>query len=204
VTETREHWDRVYKTKRDDEVSWYQLHPERSLALIREAARDRTKSIIDIGGGASRLVDELVAAGYSDVTVLDVSSVALSHAQARLGQKAEAVNWIVADITQWRPHRAWAVWHDRAVFHFLTETALQDAYVAALSQATTAGSTIILATFALDGPERCSGLPVQRYSPQTLAARLGEGFALGAEAAERHRTPAGAIQSFAYSVFKRC
>jgi SAM-dependent methyltransferase len=204
VIETREHWDRVYKTKRDDEVSWYQLRPERSLALITEAAGDRTKSIIDIGGGASRLVDELIAAGYSDVTVLDVSSVALSHAKARLGQKAETVNWIVADITEWRPQRAWAVWHDRAVFHFLTDNALQDAYISALSQATTAGPTIILATFALDGPERCSGLPVQRYSPQTLAARLGRKFVLTGEAAERHRTPSGAIQSFAYAVFKRC
>lgn len=203
MIETRVHWDQVYETKRDDEVSWYQQRPECSLAMILEAAPDRQATIIDVGGGASRLVDELLAAGYADVTVLDVSEVAFRHAKARLGPKAGAVSWIVADITRWEPHRTWGVWHDRAVFHFLTEHALQGAYISALSRATTTGSTIIMATFALDGPERCSGLPVQRYSPQTLAARLGEGFVLTGEATERHRTPGGAMQSFAYSVFKR-
>jgi len=156
-----------------------------------------------VGGGASHLVDELLAAGYSDLTVLDVSAAALRRSQERLGAQASKVKWIAADITNWRPERIWRLWHDRAVFHFLTATADQNAYIAALKTATSAGSVIVMSCFALDGPERCSGLPVQRYSPTTLAARLGDEFALVSEAAEQHATPWGSVQSFAYAVLKR-
>lgn len=200
---TREHWEQVYGSKTETEVSWYQSRPERSFALIKSAASDLSASILDVGGGASHLVDELLEAGYSDVTVLDVSAAALERSKERLGPKAGKVSWIVADITQWRPTRRWQIWHDRAVFHFLTEPADQDAYLAALRAATVSGSIAVMSCFALDGPERCSGLPVQRYSPATLAARIGKDFELISELSEQHRTPWGSTQSFAYAMLKR-
>lgn len=203
MTDRREHWERVYAGKAETEVSWYQPHSERSLQSIRQASPDHSASVIDVGGGASRLVDDLLDDGFADIAVLDLSEAALAQSKARLGERAAKVAWIVADVTQWRPARTWAIWHDRAVFHFLTEPASQDAYVAALKAATTPGATVVLATFALDGPEKCSGLPVQRYSPVGLAARLGPGFALTAEAAETHLTPWGAQQKFSHAVLKR-
>lgn len=203
MTDPRSHWDNTYTVKPDTEVSWYQPEPDRSLGLIRSAAASPSASIIDVGGGASRLIDRLLADGYSDLTVLDISDVALSRSRNRLAALADKIAWIVADITAWQPPRTWDIWHDRAVFHFLTETAAQDAYIAALEAGTEAGSAIIMATFALNGPERCSGLPVQRYSAQTLAARLGPAFALYAEAAETHQTPFGTTQEFSYAAFKR-
>jgi SAM-dependent methyltransferase len=203
MSQAQEHWNRAYSTKAENEVSWFQRRPEKSLALIEAAAPDRSVPIIDVGGGASMLVDELVRAGYADVSVLDISEAALARSKARLGAKADGVSWIVADITSWRPERTWGVWHDRAAFHFLTDAARQATYIEALKKATAPGSVCIIATFALDGPERCSGLPVQRYSAATLAARLGTQFEPAAEEAERHVTPGGAVQSFVYSVFKR-
>ena len=197
------YWESVYATRKPTDVSWYQTHADRSLEFIRAAATDRAVSIVDVGGGASTLVDDLVADGYSDVTVLDISELALAQAKARLGAAANRVAWIAADITVWQPARTWNVWHDRAVFHFLVEKSPQDAYIAALLAATAPGATAILATFALDGPDKCSGLPVQRYSAQRLAERLGPSFHLESEAAERHRTPAGAEQRFIWAVFRR-
>lgn len=203
MSQAQEHWNRVYGTKAETEVSWFQRRPEKSLKLIEAAAPDRSAPIIDVGGGASRLADELLHVGYADVSVLDISEAALARSKARLGAEAASVSWIVADITQWQPARTWGVWHDRAVFHFLTDSARQTAYIEALKKATAPGSVCIISTFALDGPERCSGLPVERYSAATLASRLGAGFELVAEEAERHVTPGGAFQSFLYSVFKR-
>ena len=203
MTDTRAHWDGAYTAKAENQVSWFQVEPGKSLALIRDAAKSRDAGIVDIGGGASVLVDTLLRDGYSDLTVLDVSEVALGRTQARLGAAAEKVSWIVADITRWRPPRRWDVWHDRAVFHFLTDRADQDAYIAALTAATAPGAAILMATFAPDGPEKCSGLPVQRYSPSTIATRLGSGFRLYAEAAEDHVTPWGSTQKFAYAALKR-
>lgn len=159
--------------------------------------------IIDIGAGASRLADNLLAAGYSDLTLLDISDVALSRTKQRIGGVANKVTYIVADMTKWTPSRTWDIWHDRAVFHFLTDTAAQDAYIAALKQGTKPGSTVILSTFALTGPEKCSGLPVQRYSADTLAARLGPDFALYTHEAETHHTPFNTTQDFIYAGFKR-
>lgn len=200
---TEAHWNDVYATKADDEVSWFQARPERSLALIREAAPDRASSVIDIGAGTSRLLDALLSEGYRDLTALDISQTALDRLRRRLGPAGEPVEWIAADITKWLPERQWDVWHDRAVFHFLTGTADQDAYIAALSGGLRPGGTAIIATFALDGPEKCSGLPVQRYSGATLADRLGEGFRLISETPEVHVTPRGAVQKFAYAVLRR-
>jgi hypothetical protein len=203
MNETREHWEKVYTTRAETAVSWYQPVLAKSLELIREAAPDASSSIIDIGGGASTLPDSLLDAGYRDISVLDVSQAALIHSKARLGQRAADLKWIAADITKWSPERTWDVWHDRAVFHFLNEQAAQDRYIAALRGATTKGSKAVISTFALDGPERCSGLPVQRYSAKTLAQRVGTPFELIGEHSERHLTPGGAVQSFMFAVLIR-
>ncbi|MES2293720.1 MAG: class I SAM-dependent methyltransferase [Pseudomonadota bacterium] len=195
------HWNAAYTAKSETQVSWFQEVPARSLAMINAA--HPTGSVIDVGGGASRLVDALLQAGDRDITVLDISEAALDRARTRLGDKAALVRWICADITQWKPDRQWDIWHDRAVFHFLTEEPAQDAYIAALTAATHPGSAVIIATFAPSGPERCSGLPVRRYSPADLAQRLGQAFALYDEAAEKHVTPWGAVQDFACAALRR-
>lgn len=200
MTDRREHWDHTYTVKSDTAVSWYQDVPGRSLDLIRKAGKG---SVIDIGGGASRLVDRLLAESYADLTVLDISDVALGRSKERLGAQAGKVAWIVADITSWRPERQWDIWHDRAVFHFLTDPVTQDAYIAALKAGTRPGSFVVISTFALTGPEKCSGLPVQRYSAETLAARLGSDFVLLTQEAETHPTPFGTTQDFTYAVFTR-
>ncbi len=199
----REHWDGVYGTKREDEVSWFQKRPALSLALIREYAPDPATSIVDVGGGASSLVGELLGQGYGDISVLDISGAALERAKAKLGADAAKIEWIVADITAWTPPRRWHVWHDRAVFHFLTDTASQDTYIAALKAATAPGAIAIVSGFAPDGPEKCSGLPVVRYDAHSLAARFGSGFELLREEREEHETPGGAVQKFYYAVLRK-
>jgi 2-polyprenyl-3-methyl-5-hydroxy-6-metoxy-1,4-benzoquinol methylase len=199
----RGHWDNVYETKAETTVSWYRPHAERSLEFIESASPAHTASVIDVGGGASTLVDDLLTRGFSDITVLDIAEPALARAKARLGDKAGKIDWIVADISRWTPRRTWGIWHDRAVFHFLTDRQQQDAYLAALVTATQPGATAIISTFALDGPEKCSGLPVQRYSPETLAARVGSAFQLVDQSSETHRTPGGSEQRFSYAVLKR-
>ncbi len=196
-------WDQVYATKTENQVSWYQDNPEPSFGLIRSATSDLSASIIDVGGGASHLPDALLDSGYTDVTVLDVSSIALERAKARLGIRAAQASWITADVTRWKPQRQWRVWHDRAVFHFLTSREDQEAYVKALTQATANGSVVIVATFAPSGPERCSGLPVQRYSAEALSARLGAGFRIGHRTMVAHKTPFGSTQDFVFGVFRR-
>lgn len=200
---TRSHWDDVYTTKAETSVSWYQPHSVQSLELIASAAPSPASAIVDIGGGASRLVDDLIARGHTDLTVLDVAEAALAKSKRRLGSDAGKVAWIVADITDWRPPRAYDVWHDRAVFHFLTEPTQQEAYLSALRAGTLPGSIVVMATFALDGPDKCSGLPVRRYSPETLAVRLGPAFSLTGQAGEAHETPWGSEQRFSYATFLR-
>ncbi len=200
---TRSHWEDVYTSKAETAVSWYQPHSVRSLEWIASAAPDRGAAIVDIGGGASGLVDDLLATGYTDLTVLDVAESALAKSRKRLGGDAARIHWVVADITQWTPPRAYDVWHDRAVFHFLTGPDQQAAYVAALAAGTRPGSAVIIATFALDGPEKCSGLPVRRYSHDTLSKRLGPRFSLTSHATEAHTTPWGSEQRFQYSMFRR-
>ncbi|HLW74787.1 MAG TPA: class I SAM-dependent methyltransferase [Gammaproteobacteria bacterium] len=199
----KQHWEGVYQQKAEDAVSWFQVHPDYSLELIRAAGVKPADPIIDVGGGASRLVDHLLAEGYTDLTVLDIAEAALERAGARLGPMALQVQWLVADVTRWRPERRYRLWHDRAVFHFLTEAADRAAYRERLQAALASGGQAIIASFALDGPEMCSGLPVQRYSPATLAAELGAGFRLTASRDETHLTPAGKLQLFQYSVFAR-
>ena len=203
MSQAQEHWNRVYGTKAETEVSWFQRRPEKSLKLIEAAAPDRSVPIIDVGGGASRLADELLHVGYADVSVLDISEAALARSKARLGAQAASVSWMVADIAQWQPARTWGVWHDRAVFHFLTDSARQTAYIEALKKATAPGSVCIISTFALDGPERCSGLPVVRHDAASLGAMLGASFKLVESRRHDHQTPAGAIQRFQFSRFVR-
>ncbi len=197
-----EHWNRVYATKRETGVSWYQPKPALSLALIREYA-PQNASIIDIGGGASLLTAELVREGYGDLAVLDISAEALERAKENLGAEAAKIEWVVADIMAWKPTRQWQVWHDRAVFHFLTDAASQDAYIRALYAAALPGAIAIISGFAPDGPEKCSGLPVVRYDAQSLSKRIGAGFELLAEKREAHETPGGAMQKFYYAVLRK-
>jgi hypothetical protein len=199
----QEHWNQVYRTKAADSVSWYQPLPEPSLAALEAFAVPASAALIDVGGGASSLVDRLLARGWSDLTVLDIAEPALEADRARLGTAAGQVNWLTADITTWRPARSYDVWHDRALFHFLTEAADRTAYRAALTAGTTPGSLVIIATFAADGPERCSGLAVRRYDATTLAAELGAGFALQRDWREEHVTPAGGRQAFQWCMFRR-
>ena len=198
----KQHWDEVYAEKAEDTVSWFQVHLDLSLELIRAAGTAPADPVIDVGGGASRLVDHLLHAGYRDLTVLDIAAAALERAGTRLGPAALKVQWLVADVTRWQPARLYRLWHDRAVFHFLIEAAERAAYLANLRRALAPGGHAIIASFALDGPERCSGLPVQRYSPESLAAELGPAFRLTGRRAESHLTPAGRVQQFQYSVFE--
>ncbi|MCK9213546.1 MAG: class I SAM-dependent methyltransferase [Rhodoferax sp.] len=197
--DNRAHWENVYQTKPADTVSWFQAHAEHSLALIQSIGCDKSASIIDVGGGASTLVDDLLTAGYGKLSVLDLSSEALSVARQRLGIKGNPVEWIVGDICQVDlPAQAYDIWHDRAVFHFLTDPADRRAYVEQVMKAVKPGGRVIVATFGPDGPEKCSGLPVKRYSPDGLHGEFGSSFELIEHASEAHTTPTGNVQHFIY------
>lgn len=197
------HWQDVYRRKGDNEVSWTQPDPQPSLGLIETFAGNHHAAIVDIGGGASRLVDALLARGYDALTVLDLSEAALSAAQLRIGAAAANVQWIAADVTAWTPPHTFDIWHDRAAFHFLVDAADREAYLDRLRRGVKPGGHAIIATFALDGPEKCSGLAVQRYSPQSLAETLGGAFELVEHHPHRHVTPWGALQSFQFSALRR-
>jgi SAM-dependent methyltransferase len=197
------HWENVYRTKGEREVSWFQETPSISLALIRSAGATRHSAIVDIGGGASRLVDALVDEGYDAVTVLDLAESALAAAKTRLGQAAAGVTWVVADAVKWKPLQSYDLWHDRAAFHFLTDETDRAAYAACLREALRPGGHAIIATFALDGPERCSGLPVVRYDAASLGKVLGDAFSLLETRRHDHHTPMGSTQRFQFSLFRR-
>jgi trans-aconitate methyltransferase len=197
------HWDNVYATKGETEVSWFQDSPAISFEMIRSASPDHGAAIIDVGGGASRLVDALLRDGYRDLAVLDVSANALDAVKKRIGPAAAAVDWIVADATTWRPGKTYDVWHDRAAFHFLTDPRDRAAYMERLRSAVTPGGHVIIATFAPDGPEKCSGLPVQRHDSASLAAELGPDFELVETRSETHHTPWDSTQAFQFSRFRR-
>jgi len=199
LTDARKaHWDQVYAARLPDEVSWYQPVPIRSLEFIRATGEPLTTPIIDVGGGASTLVDQLLLAGYSDISVLDIAAGALDHARKRLGDLATRVTWIEADITRYRSDRMFAIWHDRAVFHFLTDAEDRERYLGVLRRTLRSGGHLILATFGSEGPTRCSGLLVQRYSEPEVSALLGSGFALRRHTVDEHRTPMGKTQQFLY------
>lgn len=193
------HWETVYETKPADSVSWFQPHAEKSLEMIHSTGQNKHAALIDVGGGASTLVDDLLNLGYDHLSVLDLSAAALKVAQDRLGPKSGLVNWLVGDITHVPlPANAYDIWHDRAVFHFLTEEADRRAYVAQIMRSVRPNGHIIIATFAEDGPEKCSGLPVMRYSPEALHHEFGSGFQLVGKDKETHQTPFGTAQQFIY------
>jgi len=192
------HWEQVHATTDPALVSWYQPVPARSLELIREAGVGIHDPLLDVGGGSSTLVDHLLAAGRTDLTVLDIAAPALDRARARLGDRANRVHWIVSDITGFRPDRTYCLWHDRAVFHFLTDHARRAAYLDVLEKALADGGHLVLATFGPDGPSRCSGLAVQRYSVAELCQVLGPRFTLVRSLLEDHVTPSGSRQQFLY------
>jgi trans-aconitate methyltransferase len=197
------HWEKVYTTKGEKEVSWFQENPAPSLDLIALAGLSTDAAIIDIGGGASRLVDDLRVRRFRRLTVLDLSGAALAAAKARLGDGGAEVQWVIADITQWEPTQTYDLWHDRAAFHFLTDPADQSAYVARLKKAVKPEGHVIIGTFAPDGPERCSGLPIVRHDADTLATILGGDFVLTDTRRHDHATPWGAVQRFQFSSFRR-
>src|SRR5688572_16545185 len=197
------HWDTIYRTRGERDVSWFEQFPAVSLQMIEAAGLSADTCVVDVGGGESRLVDGLLARGLHCLAVLDVSREALVHARARLGEAAQTITWVEADVTG-----AWSVepmdiWHDRAVFHFLVAADDRRRYVSHLRETVKRRGSAIIATFAPDGPQRCSGLPVVRYSSATLADELGDGFRLIESRLHQHATPAGPIQSFQYSRFQR-
>jgi 2-polyprenyl-3-methyl-5-hydroxy-6-metoxy-1,4-benzoquinol methylase len=195
----REHWEAVYEKKDPEEVSWYRPHLEQSLGFIEEAGLNRDAAIIDVGGGASTLVDDLLARGYVDVTVLDISPTAIESAKARLGARASAIRWLTADITQTDLGAGvYDFWHDRAVFHFLRHEEDRRRYVAAAKRCVRPGGHVLVATFGPEGPDRCSGLDVVRYDPDGLHAEFGAAFQKVGSSSEVHATPWGTEQQFVY------
>jgi len=199
----QQHWNEVYATKPADTVSWFQASADMSALMIADSGVDKDAAIIDIGSGASVLIDQLLDAGFSDVTVLDISERALAVSKERLGPRAALAHWIVSDVLSWTPARDYDVWHDRAVFHFLTDEHERAAYRATLLKGLKPDGTLILGTFADDGPERCSGLPVKRWSAAPLAFELGPEFRLIDSLRENHRTPQGVVQPFTWARFER-
>ena len=197
------HWERVYTTQAVDDVGWYQPRPTASLRLLESAGVSPEAGIIDVGAGASTLVDELVERGYRDLTALDVSRAGLQHVRERLGEQGEQVQWLEADVTTFRPERRWDLWHDRAALHFLTDPSDRKGYVRALEEGVAPGGHAIVATFSLEGPRRCSGLEVVRYDPAALSGELGAAFELREARGEDHRTPTGVVQPFIYCLFQR-
>ena len=200
--ERQAHWQNVYQTKAEDEVSWFQSSPTISLDLIRATGARKDASIVDIGADASRLIDALVEAGFTALTALDLSEKALAVTKARLADRAASVDWVVADVTAWRPSRMYDVWHDRAAFHFLADPADQLAYANCVQQAVRPGGHVIIGTFALDGPEKCSGLSVARHDASSIGRILGNSFELAECRRQDHQTPGGTIQRFQFSRFR--
>ena len=201
---SKEHWEQVYTTRSVQSVSWFQPHARQSIELIAATGVGKDARIIDVGGGASTLVDDLLAQGHGQVTVLDLSEAALAASRTRLGDRAASVDWRVGDITTIDlPRHAYDVWHDRAVFHFLTSPRERQAYIDAVLRAVRPGGHVIVATFAEDGPEKCSGLPVRRYSADGLHAEFGAPFTLLQQEREEHHTPFGTVQSFIYCLCRK-
>lgn len=195
----KEHWEKVYSTKASDAVSWYAPHLETSLNLIHQATANKSSAIIDIGGGEATLVDDLLAEGYADISVLDISQKAIDVARERIGKQADMVHWYCADITKATlPQHYFDVWHDRAVFHFLTEEAQRVQYVEQVMRSVKKGGYVIMSTFGLNGPEKCSGLDVVRYDAERLHKEFGKTFNLINSTTEIHNTPMGTTQQFLY------
>lgn len=200
----KHHWEQIYMNKVSNALSWFQEHATQSVHLVLNTGLAKDAAIIDVGGGASTLVNDLMAEGYSDLTVLDLSVSALAVAKRRLGKHADEIHWIEGDITRTElPEDSFDIWHDRAVFHFLTEAADRQAYIEQVMRAVRPGGHVIIATFGVDGPEKCSGLPVMHYQPETLHAEFGDDCQLLGHKKEAHYTPSGALQQFVYCYFRK-
>lgn len=199
----KSHWERVYTQKSVNEVGWYKANFDVSMSLIGEASAERMARVIDVGGGASLLIDSLLERGYKRLAVLDIAASALEHAKRRLGDKSTAVQWIIADIREASDVGTFDVWHDRAVFHFLVNAVERRKYATLARRTVPLGGHVIISTFSPSGPEKCSGLNTCRYSAESLAKELGEGFELVKEAPEIHTTPTGKSQSFVYAMLLR-
>lgn len=202
MSERQAHWQRVYTSKEENQLSWHEDAPALSLTLLGEAGLRPEMAVVDIGGGTSRLVDALVARKQTHVTVLDLSTAALETAKKRLAG-AGNVEWVAGDVTEWQPKRPYDLWHDRAAFHFLTAPEDQRAYMRVMARALKTGGRAVIGTFALDGPEKCSGLPVARHDAASLWAVLGEGFSLISTRRNEHTTPWGAVQQFQFGTFEK-
>jgi len=194
------HWEKVYDEKTETELSWHQADPEISLELCKQAGP--IASVVDVGAGTSQFAERLLQLGIRDVTVLDIAESAVERARQQTGEPGKSIDWVVSDVTTWTPERTFDLWHDRAVFHFLVDRDDRAAYIDRLGRALRPGGHAIIATFAPDGPEKCSGLPVVRYSPESLGAVLGAKFELVTSRRDLHQTPWGSPQSFQFSLFK--
>ena len=204
MTDRRQHWETAYRTRSELEVSWFRPRLDVSLAIIERLQLDPSAAILDVGGGASTLADDLLARGFRQITVLDLSPTALTRSQDRLGEAAGSVEWICCDLFEVSlPEKRISLWHDRAVFHFLTEPADRARYRSQLEHALASSGHVLIATFSLEGPQRCSGLEVCRYSIESLHRELGSGFDLVEAHEETHQTPSGASQEFLYGLFRR-
>ncbi len=203
MSETKKHWEDIYSNKSSLEVSWYQQKPLMSLDLISHVPLTLGSDIIDVGGGASTLVDHLHDSGYLNLSVLDISANALACAQARLSHKARDINWYEENVLSFNPQKLFFLWHDRAVFHFLTDQSDRLEYVEVLKRALRPDGHVIIAAFAKGGPTKCSGLDIVQYDAVTLMAELGDDFELLEEANEEHMTPANTVQKFVFFRFRR-
>lgn len=195
----KEHWDHVFETKVPTELSWFQTTPSRSMAFVRATGVPAEAPVIDVGAGVSSLVDLLLNSDYGDITVLEISNAAIAESRARIGEAASKVKWVQADILEWTPRDRYYLWHDRAVFHFMTDNVKVDTYLSALRTALVPGGYFVLATYGPEGPDRCSGLDVQRYSIEQLTNLLEKDFVLKSYELEDHTTPTGTVQQFLYS-----
>jgi hypothetical protein len=202
-TTNKEHWENVFATKAENEVSWFQLYPKTSVEFVKLFNLPKNAAIIDIGGGDSSFVDALIAEGYTDITVLDISSNAIERAKKRLGTKAGMVKWIVSDVTQFSPERKYDFWHDRAAFHFLTTNELADKYVQIAKGGIRECGYLILGTFSEKGPDKCSGLEVKKYSQESMSDKFEDGFNRIKCIEEEHQTPFHTTQSFLFCSFQR-
>lgn len=202
-TSSKKHWERIYQNQSPDELSWYQIYPKISLRLIKSSGTEAQDSIIDVGGGTSTLIDTLVKHGYKEITVLDISSSAISKAKQGLEEQAEKVKWIEANIISFEPQEKYSLWHDRAVFHFLTDKESRKKYINSMKKSLRVGGHLIIATFSTRGPKKCSGLKVQRYNSETLQLEFGDSFELLEAIEEEHITPGKVKQKFIYCHFLR-
>ena len=200
---SKTHWEQIYQDRLPEEVGWYQAEPRLSLKLIQDIGLDQRAPIIDVGGGASVLVDHLLAVGYSNLTVLDLSGAAIGHAKNRLGPKARRVKWVELDVTDFQASHPFELWHDRAVFHFLIDVEDRRRYVQVLKKSLIPGGHLVIATFAVGGPTECSGLRNTRYDADSLSTELGDAFVLREQIAETHITPSNIEQKFAYFRFQK-